>query len=77
MNQLMSTRRVASLERAIPNRHLTCMVDYTTPGVVYLSLGDDEGDHTTRVGLFRVTQDGRVWVNRDEAGLKDRWAVVE
>ena len=77
IERLMATKRVASLERAIPNRRMVCMVDDTRPDAVYLYLGYDEGDHTTRVGFYRVTSDGRVWVNQDETGLDDRWVVVE
>lgn len=77
MIRVMSTKRVANLSRAIPNRRITCMVEHTTPDAVYLYLGDDEGDHTTRVGFYRVTRDGRVWMNRDETGLYERWAVIE
>jgi len=75
--RLMGSAYVGSLLRATPSRHLMCMVEITRPDSMDLYLGDDEGDHTTRVRFCRVTRDGRVWVNRDETGLDDRWAVVE
>jgi hypothetical protein len=53
----MSTHHISDLQRAIPHRHLTCTVDYITPDAIYLSLSDDETDHTTRVGSYRVTSD--------------------
>ncbi len=77
MQRLMGSAYVAALVRAIPSRHLMCMVEITRPDSIDLYLGDDEGDHTTRVNFCRVSQDGRVWVNQDETGLDDRWAVVE
>ena len=75
--RLMASKYVARLQRAIPNRHLVCRVEGRQPDEVDLYLGDDEGDHTTRVASCRVTGDGRVWVNKDETGAEDRWGVVE
>jgi hypothetical protein len=77
MDKLMSSNCAAILKRAIPNRRLICTVEYATPGAVYLYLGDDEGDHTSRIGFYRVTREGRVEVNQDETDLDHRWAVVE
>ena len=77
MQRLMASKYVARLQRTIPNRHLTCRVEGHQSGAVELYLGDDEGDHTTRVDFCRVTDDGRVWVNQDRTGGDDRWVVVE
>ncbi len=77
MQRLMASKYVARLQRAIPSRHLVCRVEGRQPDEVDLYLGDDEGDHTTRVAFCRVTRDGRVWVNKDETGAEDRWGVVD
>jgi hypothetical protein len=61
VDRLMATQLVARLEKAIPHRHLICMVEGRTSDEIDLYLGDDEGDHTTRIGAYRVTGDGRVW----------------
>jgi hypothetical protein len=76
MDRLLSTDHVAHLQQNIPTRHLTCMVDRTEPDAIALYLGDDEGDHTTRIGFYPITSDGRVWVNADPTGLEDRWTEV-
>ena len=77
MAQLMSTNHVAQLQRNIPTRHLICMVDDNTPEEIRFYLGDDEGTHTTRIGFYRVTSDGRVWLNADPTALEDRWTTIK
>ncbi len=76
MNRLMATRYVADLQRKNPTP-LTCWVEDSEPGARLLYLGEDHADHAVRVGAFRVTRDGRVWVNADPTRLEDRWTVVQ
>lgn len=77
LDRVMATRQVQSLREEIPSRRLMARVDDVRPEAIYVYVGDDEGDHTTRVGFYRVTPDGRVWRNRDETGLEERWEVVQ
>ena len=77
MNRLMETKYAISQIQRIPTRHLMCMVEGTAPDEIDLYLGDDEGDHTTRVDTCRVTRDGRVWVQRESADLEEYWALIE
>lgn len=77
IDRLLQTKHVAKLIQAIPERRITCRVDFAMPDAIHLYLGDDEGDHTTRIGFYRCTRDGRVWVNLDPIALEDRWAVIE
>ena len=76
-DRLMSTAHANALARAIPSRHLICFVDSAESGAIYLYLGDDEGDHTTRIGFYRVTADGNVWLNADPTGLTVQWKVIQ
>jgi hypothetical protein len=72
----MSTKHVAELQRKNPTR-LTCWVEGTEADARLLYLGENHPDHTVRVGAYRVTSDGRVWVNADPTLLEAKWAVVE
>jgi hypothetical protein len=75
MDALMVTRHVAELQQ----RHsmpLTCRIEGTDPDARRLYLGESHSDHTVRVGAYRVTSDGRVWVNTDPTLLEDRWAMI-
>jgi len=53
------------------------MLDYVRPDALYLYLGDDGPDFTTRIGFYRVTPDGTVWINSDPTGLDDRWTPIQ
>jgi hypothetical protein len=76
MHRLMATKRVADLQRRNPTP-LMCWVEGSEPGARELYLGEDHSDHTVRIGAYRVTADGRVWVNADLTLLEDHWAVIE
>jgi hypothetical protein len=76
MDRLMSTKHVAKLQRNSPTP-LTCRVEDVEPDARLLYLGESHADHTVRVGTYRVTSDGRVWLNADSTLLEDRWVIVE
>ena len=72
---MMDSKYVASLNGCHPTD--ICMVDYDRADAVYLYLGDDVGDHTTRIGFYRVRRDGRAWMNQDLSGSDERWLEIE
>lgn len=74
--RLLATRHVVELQRRNPTP-LTCWVEGTEPDARRLYLGENHPDHTVRVGAYRVTADGRAWVNTDPTLLEERWTVVE
>ncbi len=76
VDRLMATRHVAGLRRENPGP-LICFVEDAGPDAVDLYLGEDHPTHTVRVGSYRVTSDGRVWVNSDATLLEDRWVPVQ
>ena len=76
MARLMATKHVAELQRKIP-APLTCWVEGSQPDARQLYLGENHSDHTVRVGVYRVTADGRVWVNADPTLLDERWSIIE
>jgi hypothetical protein len=76
MNRLLATKYVAELQRTNPVP-LTTWVEGTEPGARLLYLGEDHSDHAVRLGAFRVTADGRVWMNADTTRLEDRWITIE
>jgi hypothetical protein len=77
LDRLMATRHVADLRSRLPIK-LTCWVEASAPDERRLYLGEEHGDHTVRLGAYRVTADGRVWVNADPTFLlEDQWAEVE
>ncbi len=76
IEKLMGTRHVAELQRENPTP-LTCWVEDSEPDARQLYLGEDHQDHTVRAGTYRVTADGRVWLNADPALPEDAWTVIE
>jgi hypothetical protein len=72
MQKLIATTHVAGL-RANNSTPLICWVEVTEADALELSLGEDHPDHTARIGAYRVTSDGRVWVNEDQTMMKERW----
>ena len=76
MERLMSTKHVADLRRRNP-KPLTCWVESSDPSASLLYLGENHDDHTVRIGAYRVTADGRVWVNADKTLLQERWIAIE
>jgi hypothetical protein len=76
MSALMQTKHVAALQRQNPTRFV-CWVESADSTSRYLYLGENHPDHTVRVGSYRVTSDGRVWVNSDLTYLEDQWVFVE
>jgi hypothetical protein len=76
LHRLMATEHVASFSRRIP-APLICWVEGTEPNARFLYLGEDHPTYTVRVGAYRVTSDGRVWVNADDTYLTERWYVVK
>lgn len=76
MDRLMATQHVAELQRNNPTP-LTCWVEGADPNARQMYLGENHADHTVRVGTYRVTSDGRVWVNADPTQLEEQWAIVE
>ena len=76
MQRLMTTQHVAALQRSNPTP-LTCWVEDSRPDVRQLYLGENHPDHTVRLGAYRVTADGRVWMNADPTLREDRWVGVE
>ena len=75
-DRLLATHHVAALARTIP-APLICFVEGHSAGATELYLGEDHPDHTVRLGAYRVTADGRVWVNADPTLLDDRWMPVD
>src|SRR5262249_51647628 len=69
MDRVMSSAHVSRLQERNPTR-LMCMVDGREPNAIDVYVGEDHPDHTVRVATFRVTDDGRVWVNDDQTGLE-------
>ena len=76
MKQVMSTRHVAELQRRNPTR-FTCWIEGSEGDARQVYLGENHPDHTVRVGAYRVTSDGRVWVNSDPTLLEENWVVVD
>ncbi len=76
MRKLMATKHVAQIEQRDPSP-IICFVESEEPGEIDLSLGEDHPDHTVRIGAYRVTSDGRVWMNSDPTLLEERWVQVE
>jgi hypothetical protein len=76
IERLMETKHVADLQRRNSTR-LICWVEGSEPGARELYLGENHPDHTVRVGAYRVTADGRVWMNADPTLLEDRWVPIE
>jgi hypothetical protein len=76
MVRLMATKHVAEWQRK-HETPLICWVEGTEPDARNLYLGENHPDHTARVGAYRVTADGRVWVNADPTLLKDRWTPID
>src|SRR5579872_590214 len=74
MDRLMSSRRVAALQKENPTQ-LICWIEDTKPGERDLYLGEDHPEHTVRMGTFRVTADGRVW-EQDIIDPEAPWVVV-
>jgi hypothetical protein len=74
--RLMETEYVSELQRKNPTQ-LVCWIEGTEPGARDLYLGENHPDHTVRVGAFRVTADGRVWINSDRTLLEDQWAPIK
>ena len=75
MDRLMATKHVAELQRKNSTR-LACRVAGTELDARRLYLGENHSAHTVRIGAYRVTADGRVWVNADRTLLDDRWTVI-
>ena len=76
VNRLLATRHVANLQRNNPTP-LACWVEGAEPDARLLYLGENHSDHTVRVGAYRVTADGRAWVNADPTLFEDKWRVIE
>src|SRR5687768_9003016 len=75
MDRLMATRHVAQLQREHVSS-LTCFVENSGADGVDLYLGENHPTHTVRVGSYRVTTDGGVWMNSDATQLEERWVRV-
>jgi hypothetical protein len=76
VSKLLTTKHVADLQRT-HEAPLTAWVESVRPDARYLYLGESHPDHTVRVGAYRVTSDGRVWMNADPTLLEDRWVAIE
>jgi hypothetical protein len=76
VKQLLTTKHVAELHRHNPSPFI-CWVEGVEPNARELYLGEDHPDHTVRIGSYRVTSDGRVWINDDATGLTERWVVIK
>jgi hypothetical protein len=77
IRQLLATQYVAGLKAAIPGRRLVCQSDGVTKDGMDVHLGDRGDDFVFRIGFYRVTTDGRVWMNQDGTGLEERWKIIE
>jgi hypothetical protein len=76
IDRLMATRHVLELQQASPIR-LIAWVERREADARPVYLGEDHADHAVRMGAYRVTSDGRVWVNADLMLLDERWVLVE
>lgn len=74
VKKVLATRHVTELDKKtdVP---LASWVEGRDAEAVYVYVGESHPDHYVRVGVFRVTKDGRVWVNRDPM-LSEEWRLV-
>jgi hypothetical protein len=76
IDRLMTTRHVAELQRQNP-MPLTCWAEGAHADARELYLGENHPDHTVRIGAYRVTADGRVWMNGAATRPEHRWIAIK
>jgi hypothetical protein len=74
-DKVLATKYWNDLERQY-SAPLVCWVVAVKPDARELYIGTNRANQIARIRDFRVTADGRVWVNSDSTLRSEEWVVV-